>query len=363
MTQEPTTEAEGVKTFTCGACGETKTESIPVLSEPTLDPFSATIELNDSLALKFIVDTSKLPADYAQGGYYLMLTRTYGDGKADETIRVDQSEWTLRPNSTVKYLMYVYGDLASYEMTDEFYVAVYNGEGKRVTVIREESIQAYAMRAVDKLQSAEASDVKKCRERTMFVDLLNYGAAAQQYFPRAVGSYNLDNLANSQLSDKQKAFATKIDSITLSNVQKKSSDNTYKTATVAMESKLELNMLFLKTNGNIKITQDMKAVITYTDFAGRTVEKTVLGSEFTTSTSSGVERWRITVNDLAIPDGDTVIRCTIVDANGNEVTWGEDTINSYLYRGINGSKDANEKNLYQMLRCLTYSAYVNFNSK
>ena len=31
ITTEPTEEAEGVKTYTCGVCGETKTESIPVL--------------------------------------------------------------------------------------------------------------------------------------------------------------------------------------------------------------------------------------------------------------------------------------------------------------------------------------------
>ena len=35
MTIEPTTAAEGIKTYTCTVCGETKTETIAALSAET----------------------------------------------------------------------------------------------------------------------------------------------------------------------------------------------------------------------------------------------------------------------------------------------------------------------------------------
>ena len=40
VTQEPTTSVEGVKTFTCERCGETRTESIPKLEPVDANPFS-----------------------------------------------------------------------------------------------------------------------------------------------------------------------------------------------------------------------------------------------------------------------------------------------------------------------------------
>ena len=41
------------------------------------------------------------------------------------------------------------------------------------------------------------------KEKTLVVDMLNYGAAAQKFF-----NYNTENLANALLSDEQKGFAT-----------------------------------------------------------------------------------------------------------------------------------------------------------
>ena len=107
--------------------------------------------------------------------------------------------------------------------------------------------------------------------------------------------------------------------------------------------------------------QNLYAVITYTNHSGIVVQETIAGTDFTTSISSGVERWVITVYDLAVPDGDTVIKCTIYDADGNELAWGEDSMNFYLCRAINGSQsNAKALNLYTMTRRFTQSAYTKF---
>jgi hypothetical protein len=300
------------------------------------------MELNDSLAMKFIVDLSKMPADAANGGYYLKLVRTYGDGRAAEEIIVPQSEWTLRPKSTTKYLMYVYTGLASNQMTDIFVLEIYNANHELVTVSREESIQAYAMRAINALENNAA----KRKEATMYVDMLNYGAASQQSFPKNVG-YNLNNLANSKLSDSQKLLATS----ELAMKETPANGEGAGKSTLALESKIEINLTFYKT----KVDRSMRAVVSYKNHDGKDVELTIEGEDFG---EKDAERYMITVPDLAVPDGDTQITCRIYDANGNEVTYAVDSINGYLTRAIKGGGGA----LYEMTVRFTQSAYAYFHT-
>ena len=46
VTTEPTVEAEGVKTYTCSVCGETKTETIPKLTKEEDDQIKADIQVH-----------------------------------------------------------------------------------------------------------------------------------------------------------------------------------------------------------------------------------------------------------------------------------------------------------------------------
>ena len=126
----------------------------------------------------------------------------------------------------------------------------------------------------------------------------------------------------------------------------------YSTATLDLESKLSMTMLFSKT----VVKKTMKAVISYTDHAGEEVSYTIEGSTFS---DNGDGRYRISIHDLTILDGDTMITCEIYDASGNLVTYGVDSINSYLSRAVLAS-EANASNVYGMLLRLTQSAYAKF---
>lgn len=60
------------------------------------------------------------------------------------------------------------------------------------------SVREYAYTMLDRYNSDDYAEL-----RTLFVDLLNYGAASQKYI-----GYQTDNLVNADLTDEQKAWGT-----------------------------------------------------------------------------------------------------------------------------------------------------------
>ena len=97
----------------------------------------------------------------------------------------------------------------------------------------------------------------------------------------------------------------------------------------------------------------MHAVISYTDHNGKAVSYMISGDKFK---SQPGQIYNIYVEGLTIPDGATMITCEIYDANNNFVTYGVDSINSYLSRAV----EANGHEVYEMLLRLTQSAYAKF---
>lgn len=67
MTVEPTADHEGVKTYTCSVCGETKTESIPRIASQSLasvNPSDAEVETPVEAETPAV--SEELPADTAE---------------------------------------------------------------------------------------------------------------------------------------------------------------------------------------------------------------------------------------------------------------------------------------------------------
>ena len=282
----------------------------------------ANVKLGDSLDMFFYVNYADLEGE----DYYAEIRRTYADGTADDVIKVPYSQWAHYDDSRIRV---VYNGLAAKEMTDMLYVTIYSDDGTAVSQTWEDSIKAYAMRQLNK-----SSDAKL---QTVLVDLLNYGAAAQDYF----SDYGIDNLANADLTAEQKAYATQ----SVTPVDNRVKGTNYFGTTISLKSNILLTMYFEN------LSTDMHAEITYTDHYGNEEKLTVEGKDFY-ARNGGI--YGIDVTGMAVADGKQLVTCVVYDAEGNEVARAADSIEGYLARM--GEADP----IYKMVMKFVVSAIAHF---
>ena len=127
--------------------------------------------------MNFFID----PADLNGTDYYAVVTLYAENGTVTSTI--PYADWEVRPD----YLVVTQKGLAACQMTDEIRVVIYNGDGSQASYVWNDSIRNCAMRVLE-----DQSDEGKA----LIVNMLNYGAAAQNYF-----KYKTHDLANSGISD------------------------------------------------------------------------------------------------------------------------------------------------------------------
>ena len=277
----------------------------------------ANVLLGSSLAMNFFVDKN-----YLYGSdYYALVIHYTQDGEHVYTIPYDQ--WSERTN----YMVVTLDNLSAKQMTDQIEVRIYHADGSAASYTWYDSIRDYTMRIFDK-QNDET--------KTLLVDMLNYGAAAQNYF-----EYNAYDLANNQLSDEQLSYATQ--SVTCTN-QRVKGDNYYG-STLTLKNRIQLTAYFQN------ITTDMYAVVSYTDHYGNIEEYTVSGSEFSQYNSN---TYGVIVDTLAVADGDQLVSVTVYDEQGQPIAYAADTVNGYLSRMMND--DA----LFEAIAKFTNSAYSYF---
>ena len=173
-----------------------------------------TMTLGSNLSLDFAIDIRKLTGT----DNYAVMTIEYADGKPSDTITIPQSEW--KQYSGKIYTARFQG-MAAKQMNDVVTVIFYNSKGQQLTIEKSDSIESYAIRM---LNDSAASNEKL---RSVYVDMLNYGAAAQIQF-----GYDTSNLANRNLTAEQKEWATK----DVYTINKRISDDGYvgSTLTVAL---------------------------------------------------------------------------------------------------------------------------------
>ncbi|MBQ8249234.1 MAG: hypothetical protein IJY93_05045, partial [Clostridia bacterium] len=144
--------------------------------------------LGSSLSLDFAVNTANLTGtdNYAQ------MTIVYADGSEPDTIIVPQSEWT---EFSGKIYTAKFTGMAAKQMNDVVTAVVYNANGQVVSNAKSDSIETYAVRMLN------GSAANNAKLRAVYVDMLNYGAAAQVQF-----TYDEANLANRNLTEAHQAW-------------------------------------------------------------------------------------------------------------------------------------------------------------
>jgi hypothetical protein len=259
------------------------------------------------------------PSDLTGTDYYAEITLHTEDGTVTTT--VPYADWEVRTD----YLVVTQKGLAARQMADKIEVVIYNGDGTQASEVWSDSIRDYAMRIL------EDQDAKT---KTMLVDMLNYGAAAQSFF-----GYNTDDLANNQLSEVQKAYATETVTCTDQSVKGEG----YYGSSLVLKDRILMTVYFNN------ITTDMYAVVSFTDHKGVVHETRVEGSSFSKYNDT---TYGVVVDELVVADGDELVTVTVYDAEGNVVASGSDSVNSYAARQMG------EDVLYEMVAKFTKSAHT-----
>ena len=275
-------------TITWIACDEVEKIDIDV----------ARMILGNALEFQFGVAQTKIPD---KTGFYAVIEKEWADGTTTQKT-IPATEW----GTAGQYWAIVYDGLAAKEMGDIFYVTIYNAKGVAVSNAKEDSVRAYVERAY-------AS--QKATGKTMMVDMLNYGAAAQVHF-----SYGTDDLANSKLTDAQKATGTAT-APEMSNDQVKGAN--YNGTRFILESRIQVQLAFKN------MTSDMYAVYTYTNAAGKEQTVRVEGTDFVIigGKPAGVE-----LSALVYADARALVNVTLYKADGTVYGTATDSIESCSLR-------------------------------
>lgn len=261
------------------------------------------VSLGDSLDIHFFL------SDYAKEDTdYVVITRSYADGRPDHVVTVPYSQW-LALNNGQQYI--TYHNVSAKEMNDTVSLVICDKAGNIISETYTDSVQAYAMRMLDATQ--------KDTLKTVLVDMLNYGTEAQYYF-----GYDTAHFANRELTPQQQSYAT---GEVVLNSTEASSHEKVGTA-LSLKSNICLD-IFFSTNVIGSNYAQHYALIRYNDHYGNQVERRIEGKDFVADSE---DRIYVQITGLSAADYNQPVVCTIYDAQGNSLAWVTDSIASYIFR-------------------------------
>lgn len=270
---------------------------------------------------------------------------TDGNVTWETTELKDYSESTT---DGVSYYKFVYAGIAAKEMGSEVCMIV-KAEKNGETYVSEEDVYGVSTYAYSRLEKSTDTVFK-----TLLVDMLNYGAAAQNYF-----GYRTDVPVNAALTAEQKALGTQKDPV-LSSVE-----NTVTTpgATAVFHGKsvvfnanteLKYYMQFAE-NQNL---DDVKLVLTYTAIDGRKYEETIPASTF--GYDNDEKAYTAKLVSIAAKDIGCTISAKIYDGNLLISDIIDYSIETYAYNRLQKSDDEVFKVLLRELMKYGFSAKAYF---
>ncbi len=305
---ETTAAGEGKYTFTMPRGNVT----VSATFEPAANITGATMTLGNSLSMTYWVKKDDLKT---VEGYYAKIIRTKADG-TEEITEIPVSDWISNDPVYSDYYGIDFKGIAAKEMADLITVQIFNAAGEAVTKKWEDGARAYAMRT---LANSETTDALK----KVIVDMLNYGAAAQEFF-----EYNEDDLANSLLTEEQQNFATK----DVSMVNTRVLNDRFAGTSLKLEHNILLELYFT----GISDPTDMYAVFSFTDHYGNEKTERIEGGNFEKSGSYYI----VATTKLVIADAKQKVSCTVYNSDGSVYATAADDIQGYVKRQVDsGAQD------------------------
>ena len=292
----------------CEYCGEADPDYVALFKLA-----GSTMTLGNTLEINFVINN----ADIQGEGNYVVITKQYADERGLVSKTIEQSAWE-RFNDTRKYVSFT---VSAKEMNDPLTATVYNAEGKQISEVYHDSVAGYCVRMLGK-EEEKASPVMK--KMTLFVDMVNYGAAAQLEW-----GYNVENLANAGLTEQQKAYATTVEEDLSRNILDKGTG--YAGTTLSLKENILLNVVFQ----NATINKAAYAIVSYTGYKGRAEDEVSYRVEAEQFQALGNSMKYVQINTLKVADYAQAVTVTLYDADGNEVSKCVESIESYLMRNYN----------------------------
>jgi hypothetical protein len=288
-----------------------------------------TMSLGNSLAANFVISKTYVPGT----GHYAVIEKAYANGDV-KTVTVKQADWQPFGNDAYYF---AYAGVSAKEMTDVLTVNVYNANGEQVVATYIRTIEDYCYRQILKEEKKNTEESKE--NLALYVDVLKYGAAAQDYFD----DYNIENLATARLSEQQLAYGAADPAMTDIRVK----GTGYMGATLSLKSEISMNFVFQ----NATIDQAAYATISFTNHYGNLKEKTVQAEDFRVLNASSKY---IVVDGMAVADCAAQITVTLYAADGSVLSTTVDSVESYI------SRMSNSDAVYSAIIKLATSAYNYF---
>ncbi len=289
---------------------DAETNTYTVVEKTALVEFAGTtLDVGNSLDINFYIKKETVnEALRTENGYYVQITRSYADGRANDIVKIPSSEWE---NHNYGWGV-TYNKVAGAHMCDTMKVQVFYADGTPASEEKIDGVRLYVMRNFDESEE---------KLKALLADMLNYGAAAQKFF-----GYNVNDLANSQLSDAQKACATQ--SVTMTD--NRISHELYAGSTLNLESRIEMAVYFKGITAEKAAT--MYAKYSFTDIFGKKIEVDVTADELKHYSGN---IWGVVLDKLTTPNAGQLVEVTLYNADGSVYGTVTDSAESYIARMSN----------------------------
>ena len=295
------------------------------------------LSLDNNLAISYLIDEDSLK-DYTN----LRLVakrRHYKNGSSEYSIVTTE----LIPETVSSYGGYVqfkYRGIAAKEMGENVEAVLYatKGDTEYHTAVDNYGVSAYAYRMIRK--SSTSSKLK-----TLLVDMLNYGALAQEYF-----HCNQGNLVNAGLESDELLLGTQGD-ITLKSHNKVT---TTQGATLSIYGKglTSEDSIEIKYYITIPDTYDMSKVrleLEYQDIKKGMHYKTIQGTDF----GSDLGYRTAVLDEIAAKDAGQVVTATLYEDTETVACIHQYSIETYCYNKTkNSTTDERELLLQELCRAM-----------
>ncbi len=230
-----------------------------------------------------------------------------------------------------------YNGINAKEMGDTFETTLYAIDASGKVFKSETAVRSIKEFMMGKLNDAKSSDELK----TMAVDMLRYGEAAQHHF-----SYDTENLVTNELTEEHLAYATK-DLPVAENYQQVSGDGANVTTSIIVGSKVELSLSTIVRN--LADSSAVKCVIT--DEEGKFLAELATGCLANAMFSAKYD-------NVGAREMRKMICATFYDADGNAISktlsW---SVESYVAQTRANAK-AGETEINMVNTMLTYGDSV-----
>ncbi|MBR3046070.1 MAG: BspA family leucine-rich repeat surface protein [Oscillospiraceae bacterium] len=288
--------------------------------------FNHSVALNNRLGIAYYIPKSELEG-YENVKLLIQKEHFNADGSERTLQSSEVTEYQIEDSGYGDEYVFVYQNIAAKEMVSEVYASISaekDGKGY-ISQIDKYSVSTYAMNKLNKPDT-------KSGLKTLLVDMLNYGSAAQTYF-----NYNTGNPANSTLTAAQRKLGTNAFSLNITSDASETKISSPKAQFSGKNLLLGNNvaLVFYMTFDKSVQKRNVMLKLSYTTVNGKTITKTVPFSQFVSGEFAN--EYRFDYSDVQAKDSCRPVTAVLYEGTqqiSNEITY---SVQTYAYNMLNKS--------------------------